>query len=101
MSLVVISSVVAPRIELGTTQLSAASGLPALDYRGFSFRLLLLELRLPLANCAPLWQWFGRRSNPHLLGFNQSLYRLSYRTSFLFELPLFTPPLTLRLLFEQ
>ncbi len=27
------SSVVAPRIELGTTQLSAASGRPALDYR--------------------------------------------------------------------
>ena len=36
----------------------------------------------PLANCASLSQWFGRRSNPHLLGFNQSLYRLSYRTRF-------------------
>jgi hypothetical protein len=25
-------------------------------------------------------KWFGRRSNPYLLGFNQALYRLSYQT---------------------
>ena len=27
-----------------------------------------------------LSKWFGRRSNPYLLGFNQALYRLSYQT---------------------
>ncbi len=36
----------------------------------------------PVAACYVLVcrQWFGRRSNPYNLGFNQVLYRLSYRT---------------------
>ena len=44
-------SVVAPRIELGTTQLSAASGRPALDYQIFRFLFTM-----PRANCAPVSQ---------------------------------------------
>ena len=68
-----------PRIELGTTRLSAPFGRPALDYHLlFSFRIhRFSRVGVPVA------QWFGRRSNPHLLGFNQALYRLSYQTALL------------------
>ena len=37
-----------------------------------------------LCDCAVSAQWFERRSNPCLPGFNQMLYRLSYRTVWCF-----------------
>jgi hypothetical protein len=73
-----VSSVVALRIELSATRLSAVSGQPALDYR-FTF---LSVGAYTHRKCATLAQWAGRRSNPRLLVFSQALYRLSYRPVF-------------------
>ncbi len=96
--------VVALRVELSATRLSAGFGQPALDYHrsvssscGSRTRLCALKGRDPLpideraisartfhavdksAQRAPLTQWVGRCTNPRPLVFSQVLHHLSYR----------------------
>src|SRR5262245_49090477 len=83
-------SVVALRIELSAPWLSAEDGQPALDYRRVlsssygsrtHFSVLKGRILKPIDERANYLrvQRAGRRSNPHLMVFSQSLRRLSYR----------------------
>ncbi len=67
------SKVVAPRIELGTTSLSARPGQPALDYH------LFRDADRHFVGAYLPGQWAGRRSNPRLRFFRPPLDRLSYQ----------------------